>query len=120
MGTLLKYHKIQGVDKAVCTAEQKIAYNAVWNTCSGHIRDEWKAKAPTAPVFVQDEFIAEAVKLTMNNLRYSYEYDNISKRYDVDAIFCAINGGMRNYLNGDCILTSYEAIGNTFPANYLN
>ena len=115
----MRYHKITGVDKAVCTAEQKIAYNAVWNTCSGHIRDEWKAKSATLTGVAQSEVLAELVKLTFNNLRYSYDWGNISKRYDVDAIFCAINGGMRNYLEGDCILTSYEAIGRTFPANYL-
>ena len=26
----LQYHKIRGVDKSVCTAEQKIAYNMAW------------------------------------------------------------------------------------------
>ena len=26
----MKYHKIRGVDKSTCTAEQKIAYNMAW------------------------------------------------------------------------------------------
>lgn len=26
----LQYHKIRGVEKAICTAEQKIAYNIAW------------------------------------------------------------------------------------------
>jgi len=32
----MKYHKIRGVDKSTCTAEQKIAYNMawyIWNDC---------------------------------------------------------------------------------------
>lgn len=38
----MKYHKIRGVDKSTCTAEQKIAYNMawyIWNDC----RYDWTA-----------------------------------------------------------------------------
>ena len=78
----MKYHKIRNVDKSVCTAEQKIAYNAAFY--------------------------------------HTFDYRETWKKYDIDAIQAALNAGMENYFNGCSILSSYEEIGKTFPALYLN
>lgn len=113
----MKYHKIPKVEKSVCTAEQKIAYNYA-STYADRYRDTWKNTADQYCEFQKSEFVHEAVEWCMKLMRDNAE---IQRKYDIDAIFCALNAGMRNYFEAKySILTSYEEIGKMFPANYLN
>ena len=113
----MKYHKIPRVDKSVCTAEQKIAYNYAETYCYEY-RKTWKESAHKYFGFQRKEFIAEAVAWCMKLMKNNKK---IVEKYDLDAIQSALNAGMENYFNGAYgILGSYEEIGETFPALYLN
>lgn len=58
----LQYHKIRGVDKSVCTAEQKIAYNMA-SRIYGDIRfaKVWQQyDSGKVPAFLQNDWEAKA------------------------------------------------------------
>ena len=100
----MKYHKISGVDLAVCTAEQKIAYNLAF----GHY-DNIHSK--------NFSNFAEAAQWIVNLYKCSYTYNQ--NKFDIDAIFCALNAGLEAYCKKPFIASTYEEIGNAFPAHYL-
>lgn len=114
-GVKLKYHKIRGVDKTVCTVEQLIAYKFAFAHCSDY-RNTWRKSADQYARFQQVEFIAEAVAWCMRMISYCPE---ITGKYNIDAIQSALYAGMENYFNGNSVLWSYEEVGKTFPAYYL-
>jgi len=101
----MKYHKIRGIDISVCTAEQKIAYNLVSAHYDCVLNGNFHAW-PEASHFL--------VKL------YTQGYDYKPGKYDIDAIFCAINAGIESFCKKPFIATSYDQIGKAFPAHYLN
>ena len=102
----MKYHKIRGVDKNICTAEQKIAYNLAWANSDYILRAGFTSYADAAQKLVE---------------MYTWAYDYKPGKYDIDSIFCALNTGLKNYINGkQKIFTTYEEIGNAFPALYMD
>lgn len=112
----MKYHKIPNVEKTVCTAEQKIAYNLASNI-PFNLVEEWKNSFESGFEVNKAATIAKIIKwlLTFYN----------DGRYDKDAIFCCLNAGLQSYLENSKsktgrILTSYEEVGKAFPALYLN
>ena len=109
----MKYHKIYGVDKTVCTQEQKIAYNIAFVIHINH-GDQWEKKANYSRA-AQTEFLHELIRMYLDSFKRNYP----NSRADIDGIFCALNAGLENYLNKFFIATDYEKIGKTFPANYL-
>ena len=114
MGVKMQYHKIRGVEKSVCTAEQKIAYNLA-HAYAYEYRQTWKKDKDKYMRFQQSEFIYEAVCWCYKMWKTCRGYD----KYNADAIESALRAGMENYFNGNAILCSYEEIGRTFPALYL-
>ena len=40
------------------------------------------------------------------------------KKYNIDAIFTALNAGLEKYLNKNFIACNYEEVGEAFPINY--
>lgn len=108
----MKYHKIKGIEKNVCTCEQKIAYNLAFSW-----RDIMKKDYENAPCGIQK---AETVRAYVRKLTALFS-EQYGTKYDIDAIFCALGAGLENYLilPGAGILTSYEVIGEAFPAYYL-
>lgn len=99
----MKYHKIKGVGKSICTAEQKIAYNL-----SFAYIDYIKRAGYDVPTAAH-----KLVELYQNG------YDYIPGKYDIDAIFSALLAGLKNYCNRPFIAADYETIGKAFPALYL-
>lgn len=101
----MKYHKIRGVELSVCTSEQKIAYNLAF--------------ANYDIVIHSDRFAnwADAAQWIVNLYKSSYTYDQ--NKFDIDAIFCALNAGLESYCKKPFIASTYEEIGNAFPAHYL-
>lgn len=108
----MKYHKIRGVDKSTCTAEQKIAYNCaflIFEDC----RYNWlenKDKARSVLAYHETKAIAEQIERLAKS----------GCKYNLDAVQCALNTGLHDYIFGKYhILTSYQDIGAAFPAYYM-
>lgn len=98
----MKFHKIRGVEKSVCTAEQKIAYNFAFAD------REWILRSGTT----LDEYMIYTAHRLLHN-------EKISKRYDIDAIQHCLRQGIVEYCKSkEIILTSYEQIGKVFPSLY--
>lgn len=112
----MKYHKIRGVEKSVCTAEQMIAYNVAFARTHEY-RDTWRKTKDQYMRFQQLEFIHEAVQWCMKFVKSN---EKICKKYDIDSIWCALCNGLEDYWNGNVVLWSYEEVGKIFPAPYLN
>lgn len=108
------YHKIRGVDKSVCTAEQKLAYNIAFRI-SNDSRYNW-AQDASASARSAAEYRATADYLHV----WTQDHADAANKYSTDAIFCALRAGLHGYLiSGAPIATSYEQVGRMFPANYL-
>ena len=109
-------HPIPKIPKAVCTAEQKIAYNLAFRDYDLYL-NEYK-RLPMA--FQKAELINYAVHKMIE--AYKNSFGHTPGKYDIDGIFCALNFGFESYLKSDRhIFTSYSEIGEMFPiSNYLN
>lgn len=107
----IKYHKIPGVEKTVCTAEQKIAYNLAFADGDILLR------------LVNDGKVKNAREAVETIFRL-HDMENITKKYDIDGVFSALLAGIEKYIKNyaerhDFLFTSYEQIGEAFPALYL-
>lgn len=109
----MMYHKIRNVEKSVCTAEQKIAYNCAFLIFEDS-RYNWlgnKDKARSVLAYHETRAIAEHIERLAKS----------GCKYNLDAAQCALNAGLHDYIFGKYhILNNYEDIGKAFPANYLN
>lgn len=113
----LKYHKIRGVDLSVCTCEQKIAYNIAFRLHISYQKqfNSFLLKNPFASAV--SEAVDKMVRIGIE--QYTSAYDYKPEKYNIDAIFSALQAGLKNYLSNFRILSSYEEIGKAFPAYYL-
>lgn len=108
----MKYHKIKNVPLNVCTCEQKIAYNLAFS----HAHIFKKAYNLSPMQFKKSEIVHEAVNFCMK----MWNYNDKANKYNADAIFCALNAGLENYIKNNCpILSSYDEIGKAFQALYI-
>lgn len=107
----MTYHKIKGVEKTICTAEQKIAYNLAFS----NYYDFKKEYDLQVLQIYKSDILNEFVQFCMKTWSCTD-----SGKFDNDAIFCALNAGAKMYFEAKYhILSSYEAIGKMFPAHYL-
>lgn len=98
----MKFHKIIGVEKTVCTAEQKIAYNYAFQDYDWVMRSDME-------LWQYLDSVAKRIK----------ENEKIMRKYDIDAIIHCLRQGFINYCKSDIkILTSYAEIGKMFPSLY--
>ena len=113
----MKYHKISNINLEVCTAEQMIAYNIAFDLHInyGDVYEEQKNKC------MEFEIANFSEKLVNEGIKgYKSAYDYTPGKYNIDAIFCCLNAGLRKYLDGNhFILASYDDVGKAFPATYL-
>lgn len=116
----LQYHKIRGVDKPVCTAEQRIAYDM-----ASRIYDDIRfAKAwqqynsGNVPAFLQNDWESKAIREYF--VAWQRDYSKVFAYYNEDAIFSALRAGLHDFIchNGP-ILTTDKEICQAFPAHYL-
>lgn len=106
----MKMHKIRGVDKEICTAEQKIAYNYAFMYRSTMEKIRYSDTTEIA----KDEAYQQVVDCVIRGVR-----DNgIDKKYNIDAIIHCFRNGIKNYLNHCSVIGSYEEIGKTFECLY--
>lgn len=96
----MKFKKIPGIDKSVCTAEQKIAYNYAFR-----YRD-----------FDGQKYLIDLIDVVADDIKHN---EKIMKQYDLDSIIhCFRNGYIEYRKNLPSILTDYETIGKTFFSLY--
>ena len=109
----LKYHKIRNVEKAICTAEQMIAYNMAFRA---HISFGDRFRKLDSAMAKDD-----AVHGIIANLfkQYHNGYDYKAGKFNEDAIQAALNAGLRSYLEKPFVAQDYETVGRAFPAHYL-
>ena len=113
----MKYHKIPGVEKSVCTAEQKIAYNLAFRA---HIsfQTEWD-KARRISAVCADDLLRDIIKIEMENLKRDIKRSEKKTHFNVDAIQSCLNAGLAAYLDSAFVAWDFESIGEAFPAYYL-
>ena len=109
----MKYNKIRGVEKSVCTAEQKIAYNLAFRASISY-QDVYN-KAKTISAVCVSDILRKIVEQEMHEFSFSSDCG----KYNGDAIESALNAGIENYLNNPFIASDYATIGKAFPALYL-
>ena len=106
----MKTRKIYGIDKSVCNAEQKIAYNLAFRA---HINygDNYRA----LPVIEKPAALKTIIERIMRSYRSGYLYK--PGYYNEDAIQMYLQNGLHTYLMHAFIATDYEHIGLSFQAN---
>ena len=105
----MNYHKIPGIEKNICTAEQKIAYNIAFTININHGDDFLKIPSQ----FEKSNAIYKLIKI------YIQEFKNQNLKYNIDAIQCCLNAGLENFLEKPFIALNYEEVSTAFPAYYL-
>ena len=106
----IKCHKIRGVEKAICSAEQVIAYNyaRMYSDIGQRIESN------NAPEFIRCNMFADVKLWVMQSLDSDVSYS----RYNFDAIIIAFQQGFRNFCAKPFIATNYAGIGKAFPIPY--
>lgn len=105
----MKCHKINNVDKNVCTAEQKIAYNFAfaWSDVGKKILNSDMTEVN------KSEAIGDIERFILESLQ-----DKKFNRFNKDAIIVAFRQGFKDYCQNYFIATSYKEIGNVFCIPY--
>lgn len=83
---MLNTHKIRGIDKNICVAEQMICYNIA---CM-HETSFNRYKEECGPAFA-----AEIIKSHV--VRFSTEWNNICKKYNTNIILIALVNGLDDF-----------------------
>lgn len=98
----MKFHKIKGIDKNICTCEQKIAYNYAFADYDWAMRSDMELQQYL-------DNVTQRIK----------ENSEIMKKYDIDAIIHCLRQGFINFCKAKYhVLRNYEDIGKMFPSLY--
>lgn len=96
----MTFKKIPNVEKELCTAEQKIAYNFAFR-----YRD-----------FDGSKELIDLLQVVTAEIKSN---EKLMKRYDIDSIIhCLRNGYIEYRKNYPAIITDYETIGKVFYTLY--
>ena len=101
-------HKIRGVDKQVCTAEQMLAYNFAFSRKDVMKKMYEKCQTGINVSEVEIIFVQDCIKTFKNT------------KYNLDAIVHIVRKNMKKYaeMEGCGIFASYDEIGKTFACDY--
>ena len=106
----LKCGKIRGVDKSICTCEQKIAYNYAFSWMDAYQRrTKGLSNVADKMVVFQDiiDFIIKDIKSKKE-----------MQKYNIDAIIIAFRNGFLTYCENFFIASEYSEIGKVFKIPY--
>lgn len=116
----MKVHKIVGVDKTVCCAEQKIAANLAFRAHISYQEDFDRINKDGTQAAVS-KFVRWMINQKIKDYRNAY--DTTPNRYNIDAIFCALGAGLERYMRMSVseklrVETGYQNVGEAFPLRY--
>lgn len=106
----MKCKKIAGIEKSVCTCEQKIAYNYAFSWA-----DTYKRRSEDCTTEIQR---AEVLQGIIDFIISDISEKETMKKYNIDAIIVAFRNGFLNYCNNFFVASNYEKIGETFAIPY--
>ncbi len=106
----LKCKKIRGVEKSICTAEQKIAYNYAF---ANYINYDDEYKACTTEM-TKSEILMQIRDCAIKDMTRREDM----KKYNIDAVFVALNNGLKPYFDKFFIASDYSLIGEIFKVPY--
>lgn len=106
----LKCRKIPGIEKSICTAEQKIAYNYAFS-CYELGK---KILSQDLPEFVKSEYFNDITLKVIKNIQNNPELS----KYNIDCIIVAFRQGFKKYCTNYFIATNYTQIGKCFAIPY--
>lgn len=106
----IKTHKIPGIDKSTCTAEQKIAYNYAFS----YIDIGRKILKADATEINKSDGLHQVEQLILKDICSREDM----KKYNADAIIIAFRQGFRNYCEKFFIAHNYDEIGKCFAIPY--
>lgn len=106
----MKCHKIPNIKKTVCTAEQKVAYNMAF-MCHISFQDKYNA---CETEMQRCDLLSQMRDFHIRCLQAKED----EKKWNYDAIFAALNSGLRKYMEHPFIASDYEKIGEYFKIPY--
>lgn len=106
----IKCKKLNGVEKSICTCEQKIAYNYAFSWC-----DTYKRRTKDCTTEIQK---AEVFRDIIDTITKDILRREDMKKYNIDAIIIAFRQGFKNYCNDFFIASNYSKIGEVFKIPY--
>ena len=106
-----KCKKIKGIEKSICTCEQKIAYNYAfqWYDIGKKVLEDTsttEANKSESMHYIEDCVIK------------SIKQNGIDKKYNIDAVIVAFRQGFREYCKNFFIANDYGKIGKYFKIPY--
>ena len=107
---VLKCKKISGVDKKVCTCEQKIAYNYAFSWMNVYQR---RTKGLTNAIDKNAVF-QDIIDFIIKDIKSKKEM----QKYNIDAIIIAFRNGFLTYCENFFIASEYSEIGKVFKIPY--
>lgn len=106
----IKCKKLNGVEKSICTCEQKIAYNYAFSWC-----DTYKSRIKECATEMQKaEVLQDIIDFVTKDILRREDM----KKYNIDAIIIAFRQGFKNYCNDFFIASNYNKIGEVFKIPY--
>lgn len=112
MTTTMNVKKIKCIEKNVCFAEQKIAYNYAF---------QWHETLKNIYYSNYAKFIkSKEYQKIIDSIIASIKNNGIDKKYNIDAIIHCFRNGIENYItfNKSGILINYNDIGKIFTCSY--
>ena len=107
---VLKCRKISGIDKNVCTCEQKIAYNYAFSWMNVYQR---RTKGLTN-VADKSAVFQDIIDFIIKDIKSKKEM----QKYNIDAIIIAFRNGFLKYCEKFFIASEYSEIGDVFKIPY--
>ena len=106
----LKCKKIYGVEKIVCTYEQKLAYEYAFRWY-----DIYKTNCKRCSAEIQKSDILQDI---IKKVEADINSREDMKKYNIDAIIIAFRQGFNNYCDDFFIAFDYKKIGEIFKIPY--
>jgi hypothetical protein len=111
----IKVRKLRNVEKSVCCQEQKFAYNIAFR-CHISFGDNYKKQMDNVTEAEKNKAIFEMRDFYLNTDEVKRGLEKL--KLNKDAVFIALNQGLRDYIEHPFIATDYKEIGERFAIPY--